>query len=60
MDDQLFTTPVPDLEDFATVREIGELRSMMAAHLRVPRRWTGGLRRTAQAKAIQGSNTIEG
>ena len=27
---------------------------------RTPRRWTGGVRRTAQARAIQGSNSIEG
>ncbi|WP_426562216.1 Fic family protein [Angustibacter sp. McL0619] len=36
------------------------LREAMASVLRAPRRWSGGLRRTTQARAIQGSNSIEG
>ncbi|MGF0115044.1 hypothetical protein ACQFYA_01800 [Promicromonospora sp. Marseille-Q5078] len=36
------------------------LRDSLAGVLRVPRRWRSGLRRTTQARAIQGSNTIEG
>ncbi len=36
------------------------MRSELAGQLRVPRHWTGRLRRTALARAIQGSNSIEG
>lgn len=57
---QLFTTPNLDLEDQQVISEIHTIRSALADVLRAPRRWTGGLRRTAAARAIQGSNTIEG
>src|SRR3954452_25518750 len=56
----LFSTPDPDLMDAEVIDEIHEIRRSMAAVLRTPRRWTGGLRRTSAARAIQGSNTIEG
>lgn len=36
------------------------MREDASGVLHTPKRWTGGLRRTAQALAIQGSNTIEG
>ncbi|MEG3616447.1 Fic family protein [Isoptericola haloaureus] len=42
------------------VAEIRDLRDSLAMMLRTPRRWTSGMRRTTQARAIQGSNTIEG
>lgn len=57
---ELFRTPDPDLEDRAVIDEIDEMRSGLATVLRVPKRWSGSLRRAAQARAIQGSNTIEG
>lgn len=56
----IFTMPDPDLEDSEVIGEIQQIRRDLAAVLRAPRRWTGGLRRTATAQAIQGSNTIEG
>ena len=56
----IFATPQPDLEDVQVVAEIHAFRHELRSSLRVPRRWTGGLRRTTQARAIQGSNTIEG
>jgi Fic family protein len=56
----LFSTPNPDLMDAQVIDEIHEIRRSMAEVLRTPRRWTGGLRRTSAARAIQGSNTIEG
>lgn len=56
----LFRTPQIDLEDAHVVEAITTLRAELAHVLRVGRRWTGGLRRTTQARAIQGSNTIEG
>jgi len=57
---ELYRAPDPDLEDRAVIDEINDVRAGLAAVLRAPKRWSGGLRRTAQARAIQGSNTIEG
>jgi Fic family protein len=56
----LFTTPAPDLEDQQVIAEIHAFRASLADFLRVPKRWNGLLRRTTTARAIQGSNTIEG
>src|SRR3546814_14625690 len=56
----LFTTPDPDLEDQQVIAEIHAFRASLADFLRVPKRWNGLLRRTTPARAIQGSNTIEG
>lgn len=56
----LFATPVLDLEDQHIVSEIHETRASLADYLRAPKRWNGLLRRTSTARAIQGSNTIEG
>lgn len=57
---ELYRAPDPDLEDRAVIDEIDAIRAGLASVLRAPKRWSGGLRRTAQARAIQGSNTIEG
>ena len=56
----LFVAPPADLEDDRVIDEIHGMRSSLAEFVREPRRWTGGLRRSTQARAIQGSNTIEG
>lgn len=56
----LFQTPDLDLDDIRVVDEIHTLRAELASLLRAPRRWNGFLRRTSAARAIQGSNTIEG
>lgn len=56
----LFSTPQPDLEDQQVIAEIHHARATLADVLRAPRRWNGLLRRTSTARAIQGSNTIEG
>ncbi len=56
----LFATPDPDLEDQQIIGEIHETRASLADYLRAPKRWNGLLRRTSTARAIQGSNTIEG
>ncbi len=56
----LFRTPVMDLEDDRVLEEIRQMRAALAETLRAPRRWNGNLRRNAQARAIQGSNSIEG
>lgn len=57
---QLFALPDLDLDDQHVIESIHRLRAEMASILRVPRRWEGGLRRTTRARAIQGSNSIEG
>jgi Fic family protein len=56
----LFQPPGLDLHDTQVLDEVAAMRAELAEHLRVPRRWTGRLRRTALARAIQGSNSIEG
>lgn len=56
----LFSTPELDLEDEAVLQGIHAMRASLADVLRVPRRWDGGLRRSMLARAIQGSNSIEG
>lgn len=55
-----FSTPEPDLEDRQVLEQIHVFRSELTDVLRVPRRWAGGLRRSMLARAIQGSNSIEG
>ncbi len=61
MDEQLlFHAPEVDLEDAQVIDDVRSMRVALADVLRVPRRWSGGLRRTTQARAIRGSNTIEG
>ncbi|BBH17767.1 hypothetical protein Back2_20540 [Nocardioides baekrokdamisoli] len=56
----LYSTPDPDLEDQQVIGEIHAVRASLADYLRAPKRWNGVLRRTSTARAIQGSNTIEG
>lgn len=56
----IFRTPELDAEDHGVLREIHAMRRDLAEFLRRPRRWQGGLRRTMLARAIQGSNSIEG
>ena len=55
-----FPAPDPDLEDQQVIDEIHNVRASLADFLRAPKRWSGLLRRTSTARAIQGSNTIEG
>jgi len=57
---ELFATPDPDLEDQQVIGEIHDIRFSLADFLRAPKRWNGLLRRASTARAIQGSNTIEG
>lgn len=52
----------PELDDASrkVLSQIHALRSQLGTMLREPRRWDGLLRRNALAKALRGSNTIEG
>ena len=56
----IYSTPPSDLEDESVLRQIHDLRRQLADYLRTPRRWEGGLRRSMLARAIRGSNSIEG
>lgn len=56
----LFQAPALDSADREVISQVNGMRRDLAGYLRQPRRWHGGLRRTTQARAIQGSNTIEG
>ncbi len=56
----LFAAPALDRADKQVISEIQAMRASLAEYLRAPKRWNGLLRRTSTARAIQGSNTIEG
>jgi Fic family protein len=56
----LDTAPPLTSEDDAVLGEIHQMRKDLRYVLRMPRRWEGGLRRSAFARNIQGSNSIEG
>lgn len=56
----LFAPPVLDEADVSVLSRIAELRRQLEYQVAVPRRWVGSLRRVTLARAIQGSNIIEG
>ena len=56
----LYRTPDLTPADEQVVAGIRRMRAELSDQLRTPRRWQGGLRRSTQAKAVQGSNSIEG
>jgi len=56
----LFATPRSTTEEQAVLERIDELRRQLRFAVAEPRRWIGLLRRNALARAIRGSNTIEG
>ena len=56
----LYTAPPLTSEDEAVLGEMHRMRKDLRTVLRTPRRWEGGLRRSALARNIQGSNSIEG
>jgi Fic family protein len=56
----LFTAPALDDVDHQVIAEIEELRKSLRHWLHEPRRWKGLLRRNLKARAIRGSNSIEG
>lgn len=57
---ELFETPSLADVDLDVLARIHRIRQSLAGDLRSPRRWNGLLRRTSAARAIRGSNTIEG
>ena len=56
----LFEAPNLDARELEVLSEIDGLRQKLRSRLYEPRRWTGSLRRTQLARAVQGSNSIEG
>ena len=56
----LYTAPPLSSEDEVVLGEIHRMRRELRHALREPRRWEGSLRRSALARNIQGSNSIEG
>ena len=60
--DMLFQTPEPDERESDVLAQIERARAELASLLQLttPQRWVGRLRRSQLARAIQGSNSIEG
>lgn len=56
----LFSTPTLTTEEAWVLEHVEELRRRLSARTREPRIWVGLLRRVSMARAIQGSNSIEG
>lgn len=56
----LFATPTITERDVQVIEGIEEHRARLKDFLRVQRRWKGHLRRNLRARAIRGSNSIEG
>lgn len=56
----IFTPPALDAIDVEVIRLIEQLRDDMQHRAAEPRRWMGSLRRMTLARAVQGSNSIEG
>jgi len=56
----IHTTPAVTDADRVVLDRVGELRSKLRFYLHEPRRWYSSLRRATLARAVQGSNSIEG
>jgi Fic family protein len=56
----LFTAPELDARELEVLADIEGMKRQLRNQLFEPRRWIGSLRRLSIARAIQGSNSIEG
>jgi Fic family protein len=56
----LFTAPALDERELQVLDEVADLKRRLRHQLHEPNRWYGSLRRLSFARAIQGSNSIEG
>jgi Fic family protein len=56
----LFESPELDERELRVLEQVEELKTSLRHQLVEPRRWLGSLRRVSLARAIQGSNSIEG
>jgi Fic family protein len=57
---RVYRTPALDPLEIEVLRLIDGLRDDLRHRVRQPRRWVGTLRKMALARAVQGSNSIEG
>ena len=57
---QVFETPTLRADEEGVVELITSLREELSASVAEPRGWSGTLRRMSLARAVQGSNSIEG
>jgi len=57
---EIFETPTPTDSELEAIAKVEERRQQLRFRVAEPRRWYGGLRRLAFARAVQGSNSIEG
>jgi len=56
----IYRSPPLEGADEAVIEKIDELRHALRYYVVAPRRWIGTLRRATVARAVQGSNSIEG
>ena len=56
----IYEIPIIGPEEEAALARIEELRRQLRYYVAEPRRWVGSVRRILSARAIQGSNSIEG
>jgi len=56
----LFTVPLLGDRELEVIAAIDDLAEKLRLRLYEPRRWSGSLRRMQFARAVQGSNSIEG
>jgi Fic family protein len=56
----VFPIPNPSLDEESALTRIEALRRELRHYVAEPKRWVGQIRRVLAAKAIQGSNSIEG
>jgi Fic family protein len=56
----VYSTPELQEDEQEVLRLIEDLREELSDRVAEPRRWNGSLRRMSFAKAVQGSNSIEG
>jgi Fic family protein len=60
MPETIFSPPELDDLDREVLGLIGQLREQMRPRVSAPRRWASSLRKMTLARAVQGSNSIEG
>ena len=60
MPERVYRTPKPDDAELHVLGIIDDLRHQLRFQVAEPRRWAGSLRRLTFARAVQGSNSIEG
>ena len=56
----IFAIPDPTIEEEIALARIEDLRHELRHYVAEPKRWVGQIRRVLAARAIQGSNSIEG